>query len=737
MKNKTTVPRLGHVLRALISAAGYRKHLADIGLDKNLDDLAAEVKDRQSSGSELLLGIEQTCCEALAQDCGPEWAQFLLEVWARTRSSIQMVVQHVDTTSMLPERDNELFVRHFTVPMLSGFMRLCAALRDGPDLAGCSMSPFRAWIVFVAQRTGISESVLLASLANEVDADQRTIERWSSGERIGKIGWPYASKVAAALGKPVDESEVQHLAGWLLIACAYQSLSTELRDAVRCGFVVRREPQWTLDEATHAMNLECFQQSDGAERAKVMRSMLEIETMLSSNALDHDALRERLHRCGQQLEQVPPAVRASCEIFHDWFLARHAAMLGDEKRALGLYGKLVSAAWWRAGPNQRLILDEALQYAIGIGDKDAANAYWDKTFMLGLNRWPKRPLDEQEMRRIAFAFEQRFQPHTAKVRIPPPIELRSTEDLFKLAPKHLASPNQKTKYADGRTRRTPLMMAIMEGTSDDVKLLVDAGGDPDDFIPESGEGPLSYAMRRACDRKDTSVMDYLLGLELQRATVNRPASTRRESPLKLAVEMANARAVARLIELGADVEAACDALPSALCYAMTLFNMSLHCNDPTQEQAYFAGKTRADVYDAKEGVVLDVDLAARREGLQQLANASDRNRRMWKNVFDYFIRPHEAYREVIRALLAGEADANRPYRLEAHRSAQWTPTLFAAEIGDLEVFKLLIEHRGDPDLTLTPPKVLERFDALWVAVHHKRHEIVSYLLERKQRAASR
>ncbi|OIT16254.1 hypothetical protein BL243_12260 [Ralstonia solanacearum] len=728
------IPCLGHVLRALVSAVGYRKYLADIGLDKNLDDLAVEAKDRQSSASDLLEGIERACSDELALDCGGEWAQFFQQAWFRTRSSIQLLAQHVDTTLTPPEKDGEPFIQHFAVPMLSSFVRLAVELRGGPDLVDWWASPFRVWSSFAAKRAGVDESTLLDTLANEVDADQRTIERWSSGERIGKIGWPYAPKVAAALGKPASEPEVQYLAGWLMMACAFQSLSLELRDAVRSDFTQRRETQWTLGEAIDAMNRTCFQQGDGPERAEVMRSMLEIEEMFSGNAPDHDALQDRLHRCARQLEQAPRAVRTSCRIFHDWLSARHAALLGDEKTALGLYGKAVSAAWWRAGPNQRLVLDEALQYAVGVGDKDAANAYWDKTFMLGLNRWPKRQLDEQEMRRIAFAFERHFQPHKAKVRIPPPVEIRTTGDTFKPGPKHLASPNQKTKYAEGRTRRTPLMMAIMEGTLDDVKLLVDADGDPNDFIPESGEGPLSYAMRRACDRRDTSVMDYLLEFDLQQATVNRPASTRRETPLKLAVEMANAHAIARLIELGADVEAACDTLPSALCYAMTLFNISLHRNDPTQEQAYFAGKARADAYDAKKGAVLDVDLAARRDGLQQLRNASDRNRRMWKAVFDYFIRPPGAYREVIRVLLAGKADANRRYRVEAHHSVQWTPTLFAAEIGDLDVFRMLVEHRGDPDLTLTPPNGLERFDALWVAVDHKRPEIVSYLLERKKRS---
>ena len=231
-------------------------------------------------------------------------------------------------------------------------------------------------------------------------------------------------------------------------------------------------------------------------------------------------------------------------------------------------------------------------------------------------------------------------------------------------------------------------------------------------------------------------MDFLLGLDLLPETVNRQASTTRETPLKIAVEMANAQAVSRLIELGADVEAACDYLPSALCFAMVLLHGSLHRGDPTQELAYFAGKTRADVYDAKEGAALDVDLAARRKRLHDLARASGRNREIMEAVFDYFIRPPEDHRAVIEALLAGGANANRRYRVEAHHLAEWTPTLFAAQVGDLDVFEMLVEHsgpnRGDPELTLMPPNSLERFDALWVAIDHGRHSIVSYLMGREK-----
>jgi ankyrin repeat protein len=461
----------------------------------------------------------------------------------------------------------------------------------------------------------------------------------------------------------------------------------------------------------------------------------ELEQLFSVKPRDDNALRNRLDQLQKMIERAPAALQSSYQYIHDWFSARLAALRGEKDVALTLYARAVSGAWWRSGPNQHPILNEALQYAVGMGDKDAANAYWDKTFMLGLNHGPKRPLDEQELRRIAFGFERLFHPQKAKDRIPPAMEFVVREETFGLEKKHLLKPNQKTKFAEGRTRRTPLMVAIQEGTVDDVKRLLQAGGDPNSFIPESGEGPLSFALRRACDRKDPAILNYLLSFDLLPETVNRPASTKRETPLKIAVEMADAHAVARLIELGADVEAACDYLPSALCYAMILFHGSLHRNDPTQELAYFAGKTRADVYDAKEGAVLDADLAVRRARLLKLASASERHRLIWNEVLNYYIRPPEQHREVIRSLLRGGADANRRYRVEPHDVAEWTPTLFAAQVGDVDVFKMLVEHpgakRGDPKLTLIPPSGLERFDALWVAIDHGRHSIASYLMGRE------
>ena len=432
----------------------------------------------------------------------------------------------------------------------------------------------------------------------------------------------------------------------------------------------------------------------------------------------------------QLIDSEPPHWQRSYQPLHDWYSARLAAVQGRKDDALALYARTVDAVWWLGGPNQHPMLNEALLYAVGMGDLRAAAAYWDKTFMLGLNSWPKRELDEQERRRLAFAFEQRFAPQKAHDRIPPPLEVIERDGLFELGRQALKHPNSKVKHAEGRTRRTPLMDAVLEGTLADVKQMLAAGGDPNDYIEESGEGPLTFAMRRACDRGDTLIMDHLLlRKDLLPETLNRRASTSRETPLKIAIEMADATTVERLLLLGADVEVACDYVPSALCYAMLLLHGSIHRDDSTQEQAWLSGRTRADAHDAKDGAALDVELAARRQQMAAMRDASPRHRAAYETIMDCYIRPAEPRRRVVRALLRRSANPNRRYKVEPHHIAEWTPTLFAAQLGDLGIFQAMLEHGGDPEQMLMQTTELERQDALWVAIGYGRHAIVDFLVK--------
>jgi ankyrin repeat protein len=722
-------PQLGQLLRALITSAGYRRRITDLGLDKDLDDLATDL--RPGSSCDLMVQIEDAVQRDMAADCGVQWAQFFRLAWHKTRGAIQQSVQAVDT-GPLADQSGGAAVRHgFEVPMLSGLVKLVAHEHPGIDIDSWWSSPVAAWVKLIANFAKLTESEVVCRLHET----PRTTERWMAGEPTRELQWPFRTTVLKVLHgnsgtKQHSPQDVDQLTGWLTFAVAFQSLAIETRELVRRDFELRQQHPWFMGEFMTKMTHQSLVAGALPIRELAIPLLSRIEQHFSVELRNLDAAQSDLNSFQHLIEQESAHWRRSYQHIHDWFAGRLAAIRGHEADAMAFYAKAVEGVWWFGGPNQLPMLSEALLYAVGVGDSVAAKHYWDKAFMLGLNRWPKRPLDEQERRRLAFAFERQFSPQKAKDRVPPPVDFILRETPFELSQEQLKNPNRKVKHAEGRTRRTPLMDAAREGSLAEVKRAVAAGGDPNDFIKESGEGPLTYAMRRACDRGDPVIMNYLLQLDLSQETVNRQASTSRETPLKIAIEMADAAAVERLIALGADVEQASDYVPSALCYAMLLLHGSIHRTDPTQETAYLAGKTRADVHDAKDGAALDIELATRHQRQATLRDASPRNRAIFDAVMEHYIRPAVPRRKVVLTLLKCGADANRRYKVEPHDMAEWTPTLFAAQVGDIDIFKSLIEHGGNPDLQLMQSSALERYDALWVAVDHGRHAIVDFFVKR-------
>lgn len=729
----------GEMLRMAITRAGYRGCITNLGLDKDLDDVALGA--RPSSTCDLLVTLEDACQKQLQVDCGEDWALYFHALWLYALNTFQHLAKGVDTSAIADEQGQNEVLRCCVVPMLSETV-LAATQRSagsGPVSGQWWAKPFESWATWAAKKGDVGIDALLNNLIHyfesspdDVSLDMRSVERWRAGEPVGRLRWPYRPAVKAMLGKELAErlgaQVIDQLTGWLIVTVAVQSLPSEMRELVRLDFRMRSLLPWSLKDVIHHLNQYSSVRSDHAAHALVAPLLQKIEELFSVSP-NAGEIKQNLDAFQTLINRETAFLQRSHQYIHDWFSARLAAISDLEADALRLYDKAVAGVWWYGGTNQHPVINEALNYAVGMGKKIAAENYWDKTFLLGLNTWPKHPLDEQEIRRLSFGFERLFAPRKAKSRIPPSMELIVKSDGFEVTAQALARPNSKIKHAEGRTRRTPLMDAIREGSLSDVQRMLDAGGDPNDFITESGESPLSYAMRRACDRKDTVIMDHLLTLALLPETVNRPASTKRETPLKIAIEMANPIAVQRLISLQANVEANCDYLPSALCYSMSLLYGSIHPDDDTQERAYFAGKGPADVYDAKDGAVLDADLADRRQKVLALRNSSSMHRNSAAAVRRYFLRPADDLREVVRVLLRHGANANRRYKVDPAHAESWTPTLFAAQMGDIDVFRDLVEHKGDPQLTLVAASSLERKDALWVAIGYKRHSIVAYLTE--------
>jgi ankyrin repeat protein len=725
MNDLVVLPTPSNLFRTLLTATGYRPFLESKGLGRDVDHLALE--ERPGSNFDLLHNCQAQWLRAIRDDAGAEWSNLAESAWNRHGNLLRSLARKADTTGMIQSHARSAILRMLVIPEISGFVRRVHQELPLLDPRQLWDSPFATWLISAQQQSSLSAQQLLARLANHADLDERTLERWQEGSVIGKGLWPYCDTVAALFYKcKLPSRQIERLTGWLIMVVAIQSLPAELRDIVKRDFTMQgQQPLRTEEQLIALLKGEAADRLSLPVRDQIAPVLNDIQRLFA-NAVDNlKAIRDRLDWLRSLCERTSPEVYAAHEYLWRWFSARLAANLGDKDNALKLYAVACHAAWWRAGSNQHPLIHEALCYAVGVGDQVQANHYWDKCFLLGLNNSPKRELDENAMRLISFEFERLYAPQKATQRIPP--AMRYVVGPFVLSPKDLANPNRKRAQADGRVRYTPLMDAVLMGTLEDVKKLVLAGGDPNIFIPESGENALIMALRRAHDRKDPKILQYLLSLDIAPETVNRPASSKRETPLQIAMNMADAKVVERLIALGADIEQPCFNSPSALVYAMARLHDSIHVNDPAQLKAYLEGRVPADSFDAKNGAILDCELSAQRFDVHAML-ADPQKKLIFEAVKQHYSRTADEHREVVMALLDKNADPNRRYPdFNGHRDL-WTPTLFAAQLGDLDVLKAMIEAGGNPWLSLDEDSPKDEKNALWVALSYKRQSVIEYLL---------
>ena len=725
MNDLVVLPTPSNLFRALLTATGYRPFLESKGLGRDIDHLALE--ERPAGNFNLLENCQAQWLRAIRDDAGADWSNLIESAWTRYGKLLRSLARKVDTTGMIQDRARSAIFRMLVIPEISGFVRRIHQELPLPDMRQWWDSPFASWLIAAQQISSLSAQQLLARLANHADLDERTLERWQQGNAIGKSLWPYRDTVMALVGEcQLPRQQIERLSGWLIMVVAIQSLPADLRDTVKRDFFMQGQlPLRTEEQFIVLLKREAADWHSLPIRDQIAPVLNAIQRLFANAVENHKAIRDRLDWLRSLCERTSPEVYTAHEYFWRWFSARLAANLGEKDNALKLYASACHAAWWRAGSHQHPLIHEALCYAVGVGDQVQANHYWDKCFLLGLNNPPKRELDEQAMRLISFEFERLFAPQKATQRIPP--AMRYVVGPFVLSPKDLANPNRKRAQSDGRVRYTPLMDAVLMGTLEDVKELALAGGDPNVFIPESGENALIMALRRGHDRKDPEILQYLLSLDIAPETANRSASSKRETPLQIAMNMADAKVVGRLISLGADMELPCFNSPSALVYAMALLHDSVHVNDPAQLRAYLEGRVPADSFDAKNGAILDCELPAQRLDVHAML-VDPQKKLIFEAVKQHYSRTTDERREVVMTLLDKKADPNRRYPdFNGHRDL-WTPTLFAAQLGDLDVLKAMIAAGGNPWLSLDEDRPGDERNALWVAVSYKRQRVIEYLL---------
>ncbi|MEN9398757.1 MAG: hypothetical protein RLZ81_3287 [Pseudomonadota bacterium] len=623
------IARPGALLRELITRSGWRK-----ALDKN-HKLAKLIDDAANESSPSRLCENLQCVEAeflkvLEAECGTDWSRRFAGAWQATRACLQDLVQQVDASVLDDAAGRELVLQRFAVPQIAGFVHMMADQLPGPPLERWWAQPFEAWLAWTADQIGTDSQ----SLADAIHPDRRTTDRWRTGETAaGYLRAPYTTLVGPLTkpkqkqkqDRPRPRPDVSHLCGWLTVSVAFQSLPLELRARIQAHVLDHRDPGAGYRQAVRALCDEVARRV-GEARLPVFDLVAQIEDRFElrdaeDGLADPQGIEAAVVRLGQCIEALEPRWQASLCFLRDRMAARLATLQKRPDQAARLYARAVQGSWWRAGPNQRGVLTEALLQAVGCGDRSAALAYWGRLGLLGMHEPTATRLDEMEWRRLAIAYETAFAPLRAAFsakehptnRVPADTEYLVGS--WEPSARERKEPNRKMARDDGRTRRTPLMEAVMLGTLDDVKAMVAAGGDVNQSIPESGEGPLMYALRRAHMQKEPEILHYLLDLGPSVETVNRVASTLRETPLSIAIQMGSAEVVERLIGLGARVGDPCDAFSSALSYARAQMveSQQFRASPQAFEAAWRQGGGRPNGDDARAGALFAADLPARRQ----------------------------------------------------------------------------------------------------------------------------
>lgn len=722
--NHSLLPKPGASLRSLITSTGYRPHFVQRGTVKDLDDQALEA--RRGSNYDLLTQSAEQWIAAIDKDGDHEWRHLVRSGWARYAMVLRYMARQADTRTLgRPARPIAL---RLVLIEIAAIIKRATAEIPSMHRTRWWESPFAHWLQAAQAQTGLPARLIRDQLGNHRDVDVRTLERWQNGEPIGKLSWPYLEAVRAAFqGSSLSETQTKRLTGWLAMVVWVQSFSQSLRKKVSAMVDQLELPKLrTLDQVVEDLHGTAAPFEDDLVQ-RVGPVVARLNQLLRDAKQHRDAIEQRLSLLHSVCEVGGPT--AAAEYRPLWLLmtARYYARVERKEQALSYFEQAHQAAWWRGGPIQHDILREALCYAVGVNDKVRSNQYWDDLYLLGLNTGPKSELDNQHMRRLSREFNRVFAPLKAVKRIPPPYRGAVMDQPFKLSAKDLANPNRISAEAEGSVRYSVFMRAIMFGTLADVKALVAKGASMDRVVEESGEHPLVTALRRAEDTKDLDVVRYLLTLPIESKTINLEASTRRQTALWLAINIGDPQIVVSLLEKDADPAQACYTSPSSLIYAMGKLADCLLPDMVHQREAYLAGRTPADIYDASASAIFDIELAPNRQAQYAFLN-NPIAAKIHQEVMDHYRGEAPGRRAVVMALLANDADPNCRYPDTNGHEGYWTPTLNAAQLGDLAVLKAMISAGGDPWLSLDNDSPLAQKDALWAATLYKQDHVVQYLM---------
>lgn len=759
--DETPYPHLGEVVHFVVHAFGFS---GGNDLTKSLKRFANESDFNLATANQL---IDKALLKPLKK-VDAKFAGNMHEWLTKLLDDYKTVILTVPTETGNRDVVLEVLAYRFFIPSITIFLKNFQ--KQGPNSP--NLEPWFKSTDTIAVKEVLSwqlqtdemsaEEVLIKSLnAHTTKNDSyenvfRQLRRWKSGETLPDVASLLNLKQIKQKGKP--QNDLTQLVIWLLLARAWQYI---------CQSVVKRLGEKTLAsfvslvESTYQKALEEFKTEEFKVKPESVRlTLLDTLNLLDEveNLPDHffqdgfmpfqdislrcektagDEIQAQTILKGFEQHELYPYYRYFSEL--GW--ARYYAMLCDYKQALEHYQAAFKHGAYRAGGHLCSILRELLTLAAFLGNKkEVINRHYRWACAMDLFSENHNQPANWEIKQLKIAFFRQFplrglyqcvaqQKKTEMEQEQKKAYFQTTvliENQTKWANKSPDLRNPDRLVKDFGIQPFPqLMIFINLNQNDKVKLLLEKGADPNIRLSDNGTTLLIALQHNNIE----AVKLLLQHPDIKKETINARTQRKKFTALQCAIEKGYVDIIHLLIEKGADIEQPCyiDDI-SPLYYTLVQythiknFKTMGFSSVPKENQLPDSSRRGSEYFEVwLRGDVFEQDFPDCHALMMQMWQD---NPQLYKAITEavgeqmQLNMEFSTHLQIIDVLLEAGADMNKRH---LHG---FTPFLYSAELGDLEIFRRLYEAGGNlTDCLETGANILS------IALEYLNFNIAAYILE--------
>lgn len=700
-------PRLGEIYRALAVAVDTKTGNRDI------DRLARE---GEFDWSLLPTLGEELVVRPLAKNVDRDFAELVAQSIAYVHASYVNLVSTVPLDSLNRNEALPILVEHYFAPHALGLIYGAKKGFGGPDLTKL-FDPDLHPVAVVLEWLDQGEQRPLAGLAfpDATTADRAEFEmvrKWTNGTNLPdrQSIVRFGTELSKAGGVQADK--IQSLRIWLIIARALAHLEKDSPVGFR-GFMRRHLLLGMPDiDLGRILSLAVIDSGQRYSALKMPALML-YETLQRTTPKDEGdqaKTKAALEEFERMTDRLEPEGRTRFHV--EWLRGRWHALSGDFDAALPYYERAAEFANYRAGDQQKRIVEEALVLAAHLRKRPLLKRLKHRAVAFGLFAHPRAGdvIEDWEIEQLDRHFQQvfpgqgRFREASSVIGQTPklPFLAMHTDDASRIKP-DTSHPDRvvSMRFADGQVRRwSQLQLFTLFNRLDEVELLLLNGASVDQ-LDKSGGSALLCAIQGAISTRDRRVLDLLLTRPHSKVTLDSVTARRRLTPLLCAVELGEPDVVEKLLAMGSGADLRGDVdqktpLYSALTQIAVVQNPGMHhrvLRESRWRNLDVGAREALRRYNVPMTGVFG-DSSTMRELLK-----SPRKRKIFESAASFLVeeqvRRHSVPKviRIVELLLQHRANPNAPH-LEPTPGR--TPLMLAAEINSGWAFHLMMRYGGDP-----------------------------------------